>query len=105
MITSRGPAVYPSSMPEPPAVSEPIPGTAIDVAAATVAELRAALAAGALTARGLTAFYLSRIERLDPLLHSVITVSGDAPAEAQACDEVLRLGGRVAADGDDRVQQ
>src|SRR5215471_11127069 len=79
-------------MPEPPAVSEPIPGTAIDAAGATVAELRAALAAGTLTARGLTAFYLSRIERLDPLLHSVITVSGDAAAEARACDEALASG-------------
>src|SRR5262249_41341822 len=28
----------------------------------------------------------------DPLLHSVITVSGDAPAEAQACDEALAGG-------------
>ena len=58
-------------------MSEPIPGTAIDATEATVAALRAALAVGALTAHGLTAFYLSRIERLDPLLHSVITV-GDA---------------------------
>jgi amidase len=82
-------------MPEPPAVSEPIPGTAIDAARATVAELRAALAAGTLTALGLTEFYLSRIERLDPLLHSVITVSGDAPAEAQARDEA-RAGGAAA---------
>src|SRR5215472_4848465 len=79
-------------MPEPPAVTEPIPGTAIDATGATIAALRAALAAGSLTARGLTAFYLSRIERLDPLLHSVITVSGDAPAEAQACDEALAGG-------------
>ena len=76
-------------------MSEPIPGTAIDAAEATVAALRAALAAGALTAHGLTAFYLSRIERLDPLLHSVITVSGEALAEAQACDEA-RAGGTPA---------
>ena len=73
-------------------MSEPIPGTAIDAAEATVAALGAALAAGTLTARGLTAFYLSRIERLDPLLHSVITVSGDALAEAQACDEARPAG-------------
>ena len=45
-----------------------------------------------LTAHGLTAFYLSRIERLDPLLHSVITVSGEALAEAQACDEARPAG-------------
>ena len=73
-------------------MSEKIPGTGIDAAQATVAELRAALAGGTLTARGLTAFYLSRIERLDPLLHSVISVSGDALAEAQASDEALASG-------------
>ena len=82
----------PSLLPEPPAVSEQIPGTGIDAAEATVAELRASLAAGTLTARGLTAFYLSRIERLDPLLHSVISVSGDAFAEARASDEALASG-------------
>src|SRR5215475_12376082 len=79
-------------MPEPPAVSEPIPGTAIDATEATVAALRAALAARTLTARGLTEFYLGRIERLDPLLHAVIGVSGDAPAEAQASDEARASG-------------
>jgi amidase len=81
-----------SSVPEPPAVSEKIPGTGIDAADATVAALREALAAGAVTARGLTAFYLGRIEHLDPLLHSVISVSGDALAEAQASDEALASG-------------
>jgi len=84
-----------SVLPEPPAVSEQIPGTGIDATDATVAALRAALAAGAVTARGLTAFYLSRIERLDPLLHSVISVSGDALAEAQASDDAL-AGGAAA---------
>ena len=73
-------------------MSEKIPGTGIDAAQATVAELREALAGGPLTARELTAFYLSRIGRLDPLLHSVISVSGDALAEAQASDDA-RAGG------------
>jgi amidase len=82
-------------MPDPPGVSETIPGTAIDARGATIAALREALAAGAVTARGLTGFYLGRIERLDPLLHSVITVSGEALAEAQAVDEA-RAGGAAA---------
>jgi amidase len=86
----------PSHLPEPPAVSEQIPGTGIDATDATVAALRAALAAGAVTARGLTAFYLSRIERLDPVLHSVISVSGDALAEAQAIDDAWPAGRRRA---------
>jgi amidase len=82
-------------MPDPPGVSETIPGTAIDARGATIAALREALAVGTLTARGLTGFYLGRIERLDPLLHSVITVSGEALAEAQAIDEA-RAGGTAA---------
>ena len=79
-------------MPEPPTVSEKIPGTGIDAADATVVALREALAAGTVSARGLTAFYLNRIERLDPLLHSVISVNADALAEAQASDEALASG-------------
>jgi amidase len=79
-------------MPEPLAVTETIPGTAIDADGATVAALRGALAAGTLTARGLTAFYLGRIERLDPILRSVISVSGGALGEAQASDEALASG-------------
>jgi amidase len=82
-------------MPEPPGVSETIPGTAIDARGATIAALREVLAAGAVTARGLTGFYLGRIERLDPLLHSVISVNGEALAEAQAIDEA-RAGGAAA---------
>ena len=73
-------------------MSEPIPGTAIDAAGATVAGARGSAGGRTLTARGLTEFYLSRIERLDPLLHSVITVSGDAPAEAQASDDARASG-------------
>ena len=45
-----------------------------------------ALAAGALTAAELTDFYLERIERLNPSLRAVITVTPDAPAEAAASD-------------------
>ncbi|HEV3294989.1 MAG TPA: amidase [Streptosporangiaceae bacterium] len=73
-------------MPEPIAVNETIPGTGIDADSATIASLAGALAAGAVTAHALTGFYLSRIERLDPMLHSVISVSGDALAQAQASD-------------------
>ena len=86
-------------MPEPPAVSETIPGTTIDASGATVAALRAALAAGTLTARGLTSFYLDRIGRLDPLLHAVISASGDALTEAQACDEALASGAARPLEG------
>src|SRR5215472_13100527 len=86
-------------MSEPPAVSETIPGTAIDAVGASVSALRAALAAGTLTARGLAAFYLSRIERLDPLLHSVISVGDDVLTEARACDEALASGAARPLEG------
>ena len=53
---------------------------------ATAQALGQALAAGTLTAAELTAFYLDRIERLNPGSRAVITVSGDAQAEAAASD-------------------
>jgi amidase len=80
-------------------VSETIPGTAIEAGGATIVALRGALAAGTLTARGLTAFYLGRIERLDPLLHSVISVNDSALAEAQAIDEARASDQARAIDG------
>jgi amidase len=59
---------------------------------ATVARLGQALNAGSLTSAGLTAFYTDRIERLNPGLHAVISVSPDAPAQAAASDEARARG-------------
>ncbi len=53
---------------------------------------RQALATGAVTAQDLTAFYLSRIERLNPVLHAVISVSAHAVADAKASDEARARG-------------
>jgi amidase len=58
----------------------------ISVGEATAGSLSQALAAGTLTAAELTAFYLARIERLNPGLRGVITVNDDAAAEAAASD-------------------
>jgi amidase len=79
-------------MSEPAASAETIGGTGLDPEAATIAALRRALAAGAITAQDLTAFYLSRIERLNPVLHAVISVSSDAPGDAKASDEARARG-------------
>jgi len=68
-------------------VSQTLGATGLDPDTATVAALRQALADGALTAAELTAFYSSRIERLNPALHAVISVSARAAAEARASDE------------------
>jgi amidase len=58
----------------------------ISVGDATARKLSQALAAGTLTAAELTAVYLARIDRLNPGLRAVITVSHDAGAEAAASD-------------------
>jgi amidase len=59
---------------------------------ATAAGLQRALSSGSLTSAGLTAFYLDRIERLDPGLHAVISVSPRAPADAAASDAARASG-------------
>jgi amidase len=60
--------------------------------ASSVAELRAAMSAGRLTATALTRHCLDRIEELNPALHAVITVSPDAIAQAAASDRALASG-------------
>jgi len=66
----------------------------VRVGEASVRGLGAALAAGSLTAAELTGFYLARIERLNPGLRAVITVSPDAAGEAAASD-ARRVAGTV----------
>jgi amidase len=58
----------------------------------TARSLSQALAAGTLTGAELTAFYLGRIERLNPALRAVITVSQGAAAEAAASDARRQAG-------------
>ena len=55
-----------------------------------IAELRARIADGRLDAVRLTRYYLERIERIDPLLHSVIEVNPDALREARRLDAERR---------------
>lgn len=81
-------------MPEPSAGRDTVGGSGIEADSATIVGLQRALASGALTARALTAFCLDRIERLNPVLRAVISVSSDALAQAQARDEA-RAGGRA----------
>jgi amidase len=79
-------------MSQPAILSETIGGTGIDAHAATIAALRQVLATGALTSQDLTAFYSSRIERLNPVLHAVISVSPHAAGDAKASDEARAHG-------------
>ena len=74
-----------------------IPGTDLEVGTVTVASLRGAMAAGALSSATLTEYYLRRIGRLNPALHAVITVNPEAAAEAAASD--ARSGPRRPLEG------
>src|ERR1035438_7691143 len=78
-------------MAERSAETETIGGTGVAAAGATVSVLQQAMASGALTSAGLTEFYLSRIERLNPLLRAVISVNPGAGSEAAASDQ-MRVG-------------
>jgi amidase len=75
-------------MREPPA----IPGTGTGNGGVSVSALRHALDRGELTSAELTGYYLDRIARLDPDLHTVITVNPGAPGEAQATDAARAAG-------------
>jgi amidase len=75
-----------------PQVSQTLGGSGLDPDTATVAALRQALTEGTITSGELTAFYLSRIERLNPALGAVITVSPGAAADARARDEARAAG-------------
>src|SRR6266550_74570 len=59
---------------------------------ATIPQLQAAMASGALTSAGLTMGYINRIQSLNPTLHAVIEVNPNAVAIATALDNERRAG-------------
>jgi amidase len=67
----------------------------IDVDATTIPQLQELMNSRRLKSVQLTQFYLHRIQKLNPTLNAVITVSPTALADARAADEARR-------DGDDR---
>jgi amidase len=64
----------------------------IDVDAATIPELQAAMDSHKLTSVQLTTFYLQRIKKLNPKLNAVITVSPTALRDARRADQARRRG-------------
>src|SRR3954451_24404399 len=64
----------------------------INVDATTIPELQDLLDRHRLSAVKLTQFYLNRIKKLKPKLHTVITVSPTALAEARTADKARRKG-------------
>ena len=63
-----------------------------DFVEATIPQLQAAMASGALTSAGLTQGYINRIQSLNPTLHAVIEVNPNAIAIATALDNERRRG-------------
>src|SRR5881392_3108291 len=63
-----------------------------DFIEATIPQLQAAMASGALTSAGLTMGYINRIQSLNPTLHAVIEVNPNAVAIATALDNERRAG-------------
>jgi amidase len=87
---------YPAAMPDfqsSDQLTPEIPGTSIDPATSTVADLWQAMADSRLTATALTQHYLDRIAEVNPALHAVITVLPDAAEQAAASDAAWRSGG------------
>jgi amidase len=86
-------------MSEPAMPHETIGGTGLDPGTVTISALHQAMSTGALTARDLTAFYSSRIERLNPVLHAVISVNPHAAGDAKASDETRARGAARPLEG------
>ena len=85
---------YPAGMPDfqSSELSPEIPGTTIDPASSTVADLGRAMAEGRLTAVAVTQHYLDCIAELNPVLNAVIAVLPDALEQAAASDAARRAG-------------
>ncbi|HEX6933147.1 MAG TPA: amidase [Streptosporangiaceae bacterium] len=74
---------------------ETIGGSGISPGEVSVAALREAMAAGTLTSAELVRFYLERIERQNPSLGAVISVSDDAAEQASAVDRARASGAEL----------
>src|SRR5437016_3275069 len=66
--------------------------TGFNFVEATIPQLQAAMASGALTSADLTSGYINRIQSLNPTLHAVIEVNPNAVASATALDNERRNG-------------
>src|SRR5690348_8022278 len=66
----------------------------INVDATTIPQLESLMNQQRLSSQELTLFYLRRIDRLNPELHALITVSNTALDEARAADRARRAGDR-----------
>jgi Asp-tRNA(Asn)/Glu-tRNA(Gln) amidotransferase A subunit family amidase len=76
-----------------PADGAPLPSSDDDIAFAPVTQLSRWIETRKLTSERLTNIYLSRIERLDPKIRAIITLTNDhALAQAKAADAAIAAG-------------
>ncbi len=77
----------------PAITSPPVPDDLEALAFASVAELGALIRSRAVTARALTEMYLARLQRYDPLLHCVVTLTAErARTQADQADAEITAG-------------
>src|SRR5260370_21426792 len=75
--------------------SETIGRSGTRVGGVTVARLSQVMAAGTLTSAEVARFYTERIERHNPALGAVISVSADAAEQARAVDQARAAGAEL----------
>jgi amidase len=92
--TVLGVAAAPSAGAEPTAAPNATTVAGVDIDKSTIPQLERLMNRGDLTAAQLTNFYLNRIERLNPELHAVITVSPNAMRDARIADAARSTGDR-----------
>jgi len=90
-----------TSTSDPAGASAGVHLAGIDLENSTVLDLQKAMDSHAVTSTALTAFYLARINLLNPTLHAVIQTNGDALREAATSDlrRILHGGGSGPLDG------
>src|SRR5215467_3798691 len=91
LMTVGGPAVPALAAHKPPATHPTING--IDLETSTVLDLQKAMHTHKLSSVQLTAFYLNRINQLNPILHAVIETNPSALLDAVASDAHRALHG------------
>src|SRR3954451_14045643 len=100
LLGSTGASAAPAAAAPPAPVAPPAAVRAgdtkvagIDVDTTTIPQLQKLMNARRLTSEQLVRFYLARIQRLNPKLHAVITVSRTAVTDARATDRYRRKDG------------
>ena len=93
IVAKKREAPHDSSFVRSAAVETPLPSSDDAIAYATVAQLSRWVESKALSSERLTGIYLDRLERFDPKLHCVITLTRDhALAQARQADTEIAAG-------------